>query len=162
MQPLLARGYDKTLVIGTVTGSSLGLIIPPSIGFIVYGFLTDTSVGELFMAGGRPRSDAGRPVQRLRGHRLQGDRQVPSRSTTPGLTGSPRCASRSSSSWGRYSSWAASTPGWPPPTEAGAILVLYSLLCALIYRKIDLKGFIQSIIDSSVLSTMILISWSGP
>ena len=54
MKPLLGRGYSETLVIGTVTGTSLGLVIPLSIGFIVYGFLTGTSVGALFMAGNGP------------------------------------------------------------------------------------------------------------
>ena len=94
MKPLLDRGYDKTLVIGTVTGSSLGLIIPPSVGFIVYGFLTDTSVGELFIGRGGARGHAGGPVQHLRGRQLQDHRQVP-----PGLlhlerNAWPPCASR--------------------------------------------------------------------
>lgn len=44
--------YDKRLAAGTVaTGGTLGILIPPSTGFIVYGILTETSIGKLFIAG---------------------------------------------------------------------------------------------------------------
>lgn len=51
--------------------------------------------------------------------------------------------------------------GLATPTEAGAILVLYSLFCALVFRKIDVKGFVDCIVDASVLSTMILMIMIG-
>lgn len=44
--------YDPRLATGTIAaGGTLGILIPPSMGFIVYGLITDTSVGKLFMAG---------------------------------------------------------------------------------------------------------------
>ncbi|MCL6559622.1 MAG: TRAP transporter large permease [Firmicutes bacterium] len=44
--------YNDTLATGTVaSGGTLGILIPPSTVFIVYGFLTDQSIGELFVAG---------------------------------------------------------------------------------------------------------------
>lgn len=44
--------YDPRLATGCVaSGSTLGILIPPSIGFIIYGLLTEESVGKLFMAG---------------------------------------------------------------------------------------------------------------
>ena len=44
--------YDPRLATGSVAaGSTLGILIPPSMGFIVYGLLTEESIGELFMAG---------------------------------------------------------------------------------------------------------------
>ncbi|MBN1848542.1 MAG: TRAP transporter large permease [Deltaproteobacteria bacterium] len=48
---LVPRGYDKRLLAGVLGGTSIGLIIPPSSGFIIYGLLTDASIGRLFMAG---------------------------------------------------------------------------------------------------------------
>jgi len=45
-------GYDIGLATGTVAaGGSLGILIPPSTIFIVYGILTEQSIGKLFMAG---------------------------------------------------------------------------------------------------------------
>lgn len=48
-------GYDKSLSAGTVAaGGTLGILIPPSTAFIIYGTLTDSSIGKLFMAGVLP------------------------------------------------------------------------------------------------------------
>lgn len=45
-------GYDDRLATGCVAGgASLGVLIPPSLGFILYAILTEESVGALFMAG---------------------------------------------------------------------------------------------------------------
>lgn len=45
-------GYDPRLATGSVAaGGTLGILIPPSIGFIIYGLLTEESIGKLFMAG---------------------------------------------------------------------------------------------------------------
>jgi len=45
-------GYDKRLSCGTVaTVGTLGVLIPPSVTLIVYGILTETSIGRLFLAG---------------------------------------------------------------------------------------------------------------
>lgn len=49
---MLKRGYDRKLAIGTVAaGGALGILIPPSLIAIIYGQLTEASVGKLFMAG---------------------------------------------------------------------------------------------------------------
>ena len=45
-------GYDDTLATGTVaSGGTLGILIPPSTVAIVYGYLTEQSIGKLFVAG---------------------------------------------------------------------------------------------------------------
>lgn len=50
--PMTAAGYDRRLALGCVAGSSiLGMLIPPSILFIIYGILTQVSIGKLFIAG---------------------------------------------------------------------------------------------------------------
>lgn len=44
--------YDDRLATGAVAaGGTLGILIPPSTGFIVYAILTEESIGQLFMAG---------------------------------------------------------------------------------------------------------------
>lgn len=45
-------GYSMELASGSVaSGGSLGMLIPPSVVFIVYGILTEQSVGKLFLSG---------------------------------------------------------------------------------------------------------------
>ncbi|OPX38955.1 MAG: hypothetical protein B1H12_01150 [Desulfobacteraceae bacterium 4484_190.2] len=45
-------GYGESLFAGSIAaGGTLGILIPPSINLIVYGFLTNTSIPRLFMAG---------------------------------------------------------------------------------------------------------------
>lgn len=45
-------GYNPKLATGTVaSGGTLGILIPPSLGFILYAILTEQSIGRLFMAG---------------------------------------------------------------------------------------------------------------
>ncbi|MFC1945998.1 TRAP transporter large permease [Chloroflexota bacterium] len=44
--------YDEGLAAGSIAaGSTIGVLIPPSMAFILYGILTETSIGKLFMAG---------------------------------------------------------------------------------------------------------------
>ncbi len=45
-------GYDAKLALGTIAaGATLGILIPPSMGFILIGILTEISIGKLFIAG---------------------------------------------------------------------------------------------------------------
>ena len=45
-------GYSGALSAGTVAvGASINLLIPPSITFVIYGFVTGTSIGKLLLAG---------------------------------------------------------------------------------------------------------------
>ncbi len=46
------RGYPMHLSLGSIAaGGTLGILIPPSVNMIVYGSITDTSIGQLFIAG---------------------------------------------------------------------------------------------------------------
>lgn len=48
-------GYHKGFALGTVAGSScLGMLIPPSVLMIVWGILTEQSIGQIFAAGVLP------------------------------------------------------------------------------------------------------------
>ena len=52
LDELKKRGYSKSLAIGSLAGSgTLGFLIPPSLIMIIYGVLSNVSIGKLFMAG---------------------------------------------------------------------------------------------------------------
>jgi tripartite ATP-independent transporter DctM subunit len=51
--------------------------------------------------------------------------------------------------------------GLATPTEAGAILVIYSLFCTLLYRRMTVEDFIYCLMESSAISTMILMIMVG-
>jgi tripartite ATP-independent transporter DctM subunit len=47
-----ARNYNEPLAVGSLAaGGTLGILIPPSIAFIIYGVLVEESIGRLYMAG---------------------------------------------------------------------------------------------------------------
>ena len=49
---MIERGYNKNFVYGLLAaGGTLGILIPPSLPMIVYGFITEESVISLFLAG---------------------------------------------------------------------------------------------------------------
>ncbi len=49
---MMKHGYQGKFTLGTVAGSSvLGMLIPPSVLFIIYGIFSEESIGKLFMAG---------------------------------------------------------------------------------------------------------------
>ena len=52
---MTARGYDRRTVVASLAGGgTLGLLIPPSLSLLIYGALTETSIGRLFLAGLAP------------------------------------------------------------------------------------------------------------
>lgn len=86
------RGYNESLFLGSIAaGGTLGILIPPSINFILYGLLTNNSVPRLYLAGFIPgfllatffmliilgacllrRERGGTPVQTSWGERFSG------------------------------------------------------------------------------------------
>ncbi|MDO5369540.1 TRAP transporter large permease, partial [Paracoccus sp. (in: a-proteobacteria)] len=52
MPPMRRLGYSDGLAAGSIAaGGTLGILIPPSVMMIVYGLLTNTDIGKLFVAG---------------------------------------------------------------------------------------------------------------
>lgn len=156
VKPLMEAGYSKKLTYGTITGTSLGIIIPPSVGFVVYGYLTNTSVGKLFMAGVVPgillvflfsiyvivvsMFSGIRPVRHItwREKVLSLKRSVFILFIPVLILG------------GIYL-------GVMTPTEASAILVSLSLLGLVIYGKFTLATLKQAIEKASLTASMILL-----
>lgn len=52
MPPMRRMGYHDSLSTGAIAaGGTLGILIPPSVIMIIYGLLTETDIGKLFIAG---------------------------------------------------------------------------------------------------------------
>ncbi|MBW2584127.1 MAG: TRAP transporter large permease subunit [Deltaproteobacteria bacterium] len=52
MPEMLKRNYDKVMVTGVIqAGSSLGIMVPPSVVLVLYGMIARQSVGQLWLAG---------------------------------------------------------------------------------------------------------------
>ncbi len=145
--PLLVNlGYDKVFVTALVaTAGGLGVIIPPSIPFIVYGLASSASVGKLFIAGILPGLLIGFCLMfyswiYCRSH---GEDKEKLRENTARL--------RSGGFWStcKESFWALLTPvfilggiygGIVTPTEAANVSVIYSLIVSLfIYKSLRLR-----------------------
>ena len=52
MPPMRAYGYSRSLAAGAIAaGGTLGILIPPSVIMVIYGIMTRTDIGKLFIAG---------------------------------------------------------------------------------------------------------------
>ncbi|MGI9412705.1 MAG: TRAP transporter large permease [Hyphomicrobiales bacterium] len=52
---LLRRGYDKIMITGVIqAGSSLGILVPPSVVLVLYGMIARQPIGQLWLAGAIP------------------------------------------------------------------------------------------------------------
>jgi len=156
-------GYTDWLSAGTVTVSGgLGIMIPPSTTFIVYGILTEQSIGKLFIAGVIPgiilaalfmftvylickRDPASGPVGPLTTWRqklvsLKGllDAIILFGLTIGGLFA-----------------------GWFTPTQAGAIGAAEAILMGVINRQLTWQKFLEATRDGLRLSCMILLLIAG-
>ncbi|MDW7650536.1 MAG: TRAP transporter large permease [Bacillota bacterium] len=151
--------YDKSFATATVAAAAiLGVMIPPSVIFILYGIATGQSIAKLFLAGILPG------VLLMVLFMLVAYIQA-SRNTAlapPGLK----------VPWGEKVKAVVKGgvevififiavigglfAGWFTPTEAGAIGAFATLLVALVRRSLSWKGFINSLNDSVRISAMIM------
>jgi tripartite ATP-independent transporter DctM subunit len=169
--PAMVRmGYDKGFTASLIASSgSLAIVIPPSIAFIIYGVITNTSVPGLFAAGVIPGIIAGMflviPSYIIsRKHGWRGERW-----------GTPR------EIWQAFKEgfWGLLAPvvilsgiygGVFTPTEAAVVAVVYGLFVGLfIYRSLTLKDlyliFRDAVLSSAVVMIIVafagLFSWTG-
>ena len=155
--------YDPKLATGCVAaGGSLGILIPPSVIFIVYGVMTQQSIGKLFVAGILP------------GVLLTGlfiatiyilCRRNPNLAPPgPRVSLKEKLASLSELAetiilfvlvmGGLFT-------GFFTPTEAGAVGAGGALIIALARRTLTWQGFKASILDTTKLSCMVMVIVTG-
>jgi tripartite ATP-independent transporter DctM subunit len=156
-------GYDKRLSCGTVaTVGTLGVLIPPSVVLIIYGVLTETSIGKLFLAGIIP----GLLIAMTFVLTLYGWCRV-----NPSLGPA-----------GERSTWSARLRSLPPifwvllvfavvvgglmkgfftPTEAGSIGSFAVLILTTVKRDMTPKRFVKSVLDTLRIGCMTLMLVAG-
>lgn len=155
--------YKPELATGVVAaGGSLGILIPPSVIFIIYGILTEQSIGKLFMAGLLPGAllttlfvitiliwTTLKPDLGPRGPQTSFIEKIASLSgvfetiiifilVMGGLFG-----------------------GIFTPTEAGAIGAFTTLMVTIIRRNLSWEGFIKALFETTRISCMILVIVAG-
>jgi C4-dicarboxylate transporter, DctM subunit len=157
------HGYEPALMTGSIAcGSTLGVVIPPSVVLIVYGIYTEQSIGKLFWAStfpgiimaflfcvvvylmcliGPQRGPAG-PRTTL----LQKIKALPGAFEVALLFGLVMAGLL----FGVYT-----------PTEAGAAGAVLALALALVRKKLTWKGFVSSIIDTLRVTCMIILIVAG-
>jgi C4-dicarboxylate transporter, DctM subunit len=155
--------YDMGLATGTVAAAgSLGILIPPSVIFIVYGILTEQSIGKLFAAGILP----GILLSFL--FLLTIHIQV---TRNPSLAPpGPQTDLKE-----KIKSFAGVLEtlvifglvmggiffGFFTPTEAAAVGAFLTLMIAVCRRQLTWDGFVQSLADTTRISCMVMVIVTG-
>ncbi|PLX82661.1 MAG: C4-dicarboxylate ABC transporter permease [Desulfuromonas sp.] len=157
------RRYDMGLATGTVAAAgSLGILIPPSVIFIVYGILTEQSIGKLFAAGVLP----GLLLCTLFFATILLQVRLRPDLAPPG----PRTSLRR-----KVKSFAGIVEtlflfalvmgglffGIFTPTEAAAIGAFLTLALALFRRQLSWKDFVQALSDTTRISCMVMVIVTG-
>jgi C4-dicarboxylate transporter DctM subunit len=154
---MVKQGYPRGFGAGVVTTSgALGILIPPSIVMVMYSVSTNTSVGQLFMAGVIP----GLMLATLLGL------------TTWFLARKHNYPRMAKSSWSerwvafRKSAWGLLLivivmggiySGMFTPTEAAAVAAVYAFVVAVfVYKDMTLKKVPKVLLDSAAMSAMLL------
>ena len=155
---MIEAGYGRMFSTGIVaTSGSLGILIPPSIPLIVYGIATETSIGDLFIAGFGPGLLAGVLLiglviftawrRGLRGQEIPLTRAQRIKAFRDALLGLLLPIFVLGGIYG----------GIFTPTEAAAMAVLYSLIVSLfVYREMTLKDLARVTVASARMSAMIM------
>jgi len=156
-------GYDKKLSTGIVaTVGTLGILIPPSVTLIVFGIITELSIGKLFLAGILP----GLIIAFFFIVIIYGWCKIDPKLGPKGekSTWKERIASLPEfvlvvvifllMIWGLMK-------GVFTPTEAGSVGTGLVLLLSIVRRDINFKGFIKSIAESLRTACMVLMLIAG-
>lgn len=164
---LIREGYKKSLCCGLVAASTMGTVLPPSNGAIVYGVITEESIAGLFMGLMGPAvmlfgsfslyiillSTFNRKALFEKGHVLQqfSYKRVPWKDKLIALKNAV---------WGLF------TPifvlggiylGIFTPTEAAAVMLIYSIIvCMFIRKTLKWRDLLRGIARGAHISTMII------
>lgn len=156
-------GYDNALATGTVAAAgTLGILIPPSTVLIVYGILTEESIGKLFVAGILPGAILTLLFVATVGLLCWRNPQLgPAGPAAPwsqklrSATGLiPAAVLFLLTIGGLFL-------GWFSPTQAGAIGAGGALVIGLARRRLSWKGFVESGLDALRTACMVIFIIAG-
>lgn len=161
---MVEHGYDKKFSTAlTAAAGTIGVVIPPSIPFVIYGVVSGTSITDLFTAGFLPGIMMGLAlilvcyfVSKKNGYRGKG-----SRSSLKEIGKAFKDAI-----------WAILSPviilggiysGFFTPTEAAVVSVVYSFIIGtFVYKELNFKGAYKAFKDAVVVngSTTFMVGFS--
>ena len=159
---MLRFSYNPRFAVGVVAGSSvLGMIIPPSAMLIIYSIVAEQSIGQMFLAGIVPGIMLA--IAYIGAILIMGR-------LTPGFVGGvdPSAVDGESLTWKDILAKTAPVvvlvgvvlggiyTGWLTPVEAGAAGSAVGLLIALIRRRMTLRLFWESLIETGHITAGIL------
>lgn len=155
---MIREGYDKYFAASVIaSGAGLSIIIPPSIAFIVYGNLTDVSVGALFLGGAIPGIIVGLFLIMM--VYLQ-SRKYNFRGKSARGTGKELIKAFFESIWALMAPviiLGSIYAGVATPTESAIMGVFYALFVGLfVYRSINMDVLISSLTDTVAGSAVVM------
>ena len=153
---MIERGYEKKFTLGLLAaGGTLGILIPPSIPLILYGSITEESVGKLFIAGIVPGLVLTAIFIAYAVYKSKRGGFVP----LPKSGWAERISITRKNLWGLFLPFliiGGIYSGAFTPTEAAAVGLVYSLFVTLVvYRTISLKQLPAICVKSMMTSSMI-------
>ena len=153
---MIERGYEKKFTLGLLAaGGTLGILIPPSIPLILYGSITEESVGKLFIAGIVPGLVLTAIFIAYAVYKSKRGGFVP----LPKSGWAERLSITRKNLWGLFLPFliiGGIYTGAFTPTEAAAVGLVYSLFVTLVvYRTISLKQLPAICVKSMMTSSMI-------
>lgn len=154
---MVRSGYPQEFAAGIVTNAgTLGILIPPSVVMVVYAAATETSLGNLFMAGVMPGVLLGVSLMVV----------IYTIAVKKNLPAMPRVSLREWLATARRAIWGLLLifiilggiySGMFTPTEAAAVAAVYSAFIALfVYKDMTLSEAPKVILESAKLSIMLM------
>ncbi len=154
--------HSESFSVGLITSSAaVAVIIPPSIGMIIYGSVTGVSVGKLFMAGLGPGIIyslifIAYSYYYAKKNKLEVQERVNNREMLRSIN---------------ESKWALGIPvlilggiygGIFTPTEAAAVAAIYAIIISLfVYKELDFKGLLAEAVESAIGTAQVMILLSA-
>jgi C4-dicarboxylate transporter DctM subunit len=155
---MVTGGYDKNMAASLVAASGgIGIIIPPSIAFVIFAMLSEISVGNLFMCGIVPGLIMGFAYCLAAFWSIRGEKSIIKQ---------VKASSRECLDAFKDAVWGLLTPliilggiygGIFTPTESAGIAVVYGLVVGIfVYKEIKLEHLWRMLVDSALTSAVVM------
>lgn len=156
-------GYDEALATGTlISSATMGILIPPSVAFVMYGILTEQPIGTLFIAGIIPGIlQAGFYLAII----YIICRLNPDKGPAGPKTGFLEKIISLKNTWAIVVLFLAVIGGIYggifTPTEAGAVGAFGAIVIAFIMGRLSRKAFLNSLKETAIMTGMIMLMLIG-